>query len=304
MESDVFIWLVVLSFITLFVIGIHKALTSDEFEAKEDEEKNKTEQIDAEPTIEEKLKKSQEKTNNFLSQIDSLTIELKSTKQKFEFLKTENQTLLTQIQDLKAEIKKLQKENARKTEELVSKNAAIISSAQLQKEKQEMLEENEELLLTVKNLKEKLKAEKDQNDHLESSISDLQQRLDDFTAHNDYRKRYPANHLCSDGHWVRSKSEQLIDNFFYNNHIRHCYEKRYKKNFGKYPYYPDFYLPDYNLYIEYFGRTNKDYLEKKEEKIHFFEAELGVSFAYLTDEDDWRIEERLAEICAEYNIKI
>lgn len=41
---------------------------------------------------------------------------------------------------------------------------------------------------------------------------------------DDYRKKYPANFHCTDGHFVRSQSEQTIDNWLYHNKIPHAYE--------------------------------------------------------------------------------
>ena len=40
----------------------------------------------------------------------------------------------------------------------------------------------------------------------------------------DYRKKYPANFHCTDGHNVRSQSEQTIDNWLFNHDIAHAYE--------------------------------------------------------------------------------
>jgi hypothetical protein len=43
-------------------------------------------------------------------------------------------------------------------------------------------------------------------------------------AEEDYRKKYPATFHCTDGHDVRSQSEQTIDNWLYNHRIPHAYE--------------------------------------------------------------------------------
>ncbi len=55
---------------------------------------------------------------------------------------------------------------------------------------------------------------------------------------------------------VKSYGEVDIANFLYQNQIRYEYESSYKfdtntEEYGQ--YHPDFYLPDYDLYIEYFG---------------------------------------------------
>ena len=55
---------------------------------------------------------------------------------------------------------------------------------------------------------------------------------------------------------VKSYGELEIANFLYENNIKYEYEKEYPvdtrtKDFSQ--YYPDFYLTDYDIYIEYFG---------------------------------------------------
>ncbi len=62
------------------------------------------------------------------------------------------------------------------------------------------------------------------------------------------------------GERVKSYGEMDIANFLYQNGIRYIYEKDYEfdtrtEEYGQYR--PDFYLPDYNIYIEYFG-INRD----------------------------------------------
>ena len=71
---------------------------------------------------------------------------------------------------------------------------------------------------------------------------------------------------CDDGRKVRSRAEALISNFFYNNKIRSVYEKTiyYKENNENKTLHPDFYLPDYDVYIEYNEIKKKSYLKSKE----------------------------------------
>ena len=70
---------------------------------------------------------------------------------------------------------------------------------------------------------------------------------------------------CDDGRKVRSRAEALISNFFYNNKIRSVYEKTiyYKEDGGDKTLHPDFYLPDYDVYIEYNEIKKKSYLKSK-----------------------------------------
>lgn len=57
---------------------------------------------------------------------------------------------------------------------------------------------------------------------------------------------------------VRSLEEVIIANFLYLNGIRYEYESAYPYKTDKYrkAYRPDFYLPDYDIYIEHFGITH------------------------------------------------
>ena len=89
---------------------------------------------------------------------------------------------------------------------------------------------------------------------------------DDLTINeeiSDYRRTYPATIHCNDGHYVRSPNERIIDDTLYKERIFHEYERRYKGVDGI-TYYPDFYLTDYNVFIEFFGvEENKAKNEKK-----------------------------------------
>ena len=85
----------------------------------------------------------------------------------------------------------------------------------------------------------------------------------------DFRKRFPANFLCSDGHWVRSKAELLIDNWLYTRHppIAHAYERRLPVTEEA---YADFYMPIGDCYIEYWGLDNPQYNERRRTKLELF----------------------------------
>ena len=71
---------------------------------------------------------------------------------------------------------------------------------------------------------------------------------------------------CDDGRKVRSRAEALISNFLYNNKIRSVYEKTiyYKEDGEDKTLHPDFYLPDFEIYIEYNEIKKKSYLKSKE----------------------------------------
>ena len=91
---------------------------------------------------------------------------------------------------------------------------------------------------------------------------------------------------CDDGRKVRSRAEALISNFFYNNKIRSVYEKPifYEENGKNKTIHSDFYLPDYNLYIEYCELSNKPYLKKKEYTQSIYKK-LGLDVLIMDDKD-------------------
>jgi len=73
---------------------------------------------------------------------------------------------------------------------------------------------------------------------------------------------------CLDGHVVRSKGELIIDNYLHKLGLAHKYEKTIKIKGEKVKY--DWYLTDHDIYIEYWGFFGKDYLKRKQEKIHLY----------------------------------
>lgn len=83
---------------------------------------------------------------------------------------------------------------------------------------------------------------------------------------NNFNINTPGTKRTKDGHFVRSRGEALIDNFLFDNNIRHIYEQELILD-GRL-IKPDFYLPDYDVYIEYWGydenSQDKEMAEKYE----------------------------------------
>ncbi len=79
---------------------------------------------------------------------------------------------------------------------------------------------------------------------------------------------YPNSFKCIDGHVVRSKGELIIDNYLYLIGLNHVYEKKIKTAFGTIK--PDWYLPEYNIFIEYWGFSGKRYEQRKKEKLNIY----------------------------------
>jgi hypothetical protein len=84
----------------------------------------------------------------------------------------------------------------------------------------------------------------------------------------EYRAKFPSAIYCLDGDKVKSLSERLIDDCLTRYGIQHHYEDYIKKTEGKYKY--DWYLPDAEIYLEFFGLSTRAYQEKRKlkEKIY------------------------------------
>lgn len=108
-----------------------------------------------------------------------------------------------------------------------------------------------------------------------------------------------------DGRNVRSLSEKIIIDYFFDNYIRVVYEKTipYVNEKGEdSTLHPDFYLPDYDLYIEFNGLTNKSYLKKKNYALKIYE-EKGYDVVILESQDIDDIEGTLPRILSKYKKK-
>lgn len=67
-------------------------------------------------------------------------------------------------------------------------------------------------------------------------------------------KDYPRGIMTDRGDLVRSNYERVVANFLYSQDIDYVYEKPLKLSDGRL-FHPDFYLPDYDCYIEIWGMT-------------------------------------------------
>lgn len=99
----------------------------------------------------------------------------------------------------------------------------------------------------------------------------------------DLRKNFEAAYRTEDWHYVRSKAEQIIDNWLYNRWIPHAYEKRVPI---EQLVYSDFFIPIWKkVYIEYWWlEEDTKYKERKELKIKFYK-EKHKNLIELTDKD-------------------
>lgn len=105
------------------------------------------------------------------------------------------------------------------------------------------------------------------------------------------------------GEYVKSKAEKRISDYLYKNEIKYKYEKPVRVWFGLKKLYPDFYLPEYKVYIEYFGMmSDKKYRQAAYWKMGMYErSKIPV---YVLDGSQYNsIEKNLGEIIWELKQK-
>ena len=103
---------------------------------------------------------------------------------------------------------------------------------------------------------------------------------------------------CDDGRKVRSKSEKIISDFLFKYGIRTVYEKAvyyYPNENETITLHPDFYLPDYDCYIEHNGVDTKSYKANKKKTEEMYKS-LNYKVIVTTETDLADIEARLKPI--------
>ena len=97
----------------------------------------------------------------------------------------------------------------------------------------------------------------------------------------------------SDDVAVQSRGEKRIGDWLSCKRIEYVYDERYRIA-GDVSIRPDFYLPEFDLYIEYWGMQEQDYLARKSEK-KFLYQRAGKKLISL----DWRDLENIEAILEE-----
>jgi len=110
-----------------------------------------------------------------------------------------------------------------------------------------------------------------------------------------------GKYLAEDGHFVRSHGELIIDNWLFRNNILHAYEYRIQKEMAFIK--RDFYLPRYEIFIEYWGMIgNASYNKIREEKINFYHN-AGFKLVELFPVDVTMLSEVIRPKLAVYGVK-
>lgn len=123
---------------------------------------------------------------------------------------------------------------------------------------------------------------------------------DVYNRYQEYLQKYnirdysdfPRRFKTKSGVFVRSKAELIIANALTDLNLLFYYEPLL--DFGRFFRKPDFYLPQLDLIYEHFGRTDPDYIEKKEKKKQLF-AKYSISWIYTESKDESNILEAIKE---------
>ena len=117
----------------------------------------------------------------------------------------------------------------------------------------------------------------------------------------DPRNRYPAYYRTSDGHYVRSRAEAMIDDWLFNRHIAHAYERKLPVEDDV---LCDFYLPQGNVYIEFWGRGDDPaYARRMQEKQQIYQRH-NLQLISLTDAELYRLDDHMPGLLRPHGVNV
>ncbi len=108
----------------------------------------------------------------------------------------------------------------------------------------------------------------------------------------------------SDGHWVRSRGELLIDNYLFGTRIAHAYEQEIYLQDGS-KMIPDFMAitPKGNVYIEFWGMEGKSEYDKRREKKKQLYKDNGLELIEIFPQHLDNLDAYLNAVFARYGVK-
>ena len=104
---------------------------------------------------------------------------------------------------------------------------------------------------------------------------------------------YESDFMCEDGHLVKSPYEKIIDNWLYQENIKHAYERKIDID-ETHDITPDFFIPEYegtkNIYVEFwgYGEENIKYQKIKQYKLDLYPELIkrgNMAVVYLNKKD-------------------
>ena len=115
-----------------------------------------------------------------------------------------------------------------------------------------------------------------------------------------FREKFEAKLRTTDGHFVRSKAEMLIDNWLYMAEIVHAYERKLPIEED---IYCDFYIPTGKVYIEYWGYENdQKYLARKKTKQEIYQK-YGFNLIEVEDKDVQNLDDILPRFLLKFGVQ-
>ena len=116
----------------------------------------------------------------------------------------------------------------------------------------------------------------------------------------DFRHKFIAKHRATDGHFVRSKAEMIIDNWLYMAEIVHAYERKLPIEEDM---YCDFYIPTGKVYIEFWGlENNEKYLIRKKAKRELYNK-YNFNLIELEEKDVLNLDDMLPKLLLKFNVQ-
>lgn len=116
----------------------------------------------------------------------------------------------------------------------------------------------------------------------------------------EFRSKCEAHHRATDGHYVRSRAEMLIDNWLYMAEIIHAYERHLPI---EEELYCDFYLPTGKVYIEFWGmEDDPSYAARKQQKQQLY-TKYGFNLIELNDDDILNLDDVLPKRLLKFGIE-
>lgn len=131
-------------------------------------------------------------------------------------------------------------------------------------------------------------------------VNDEYTQINSSETGSNFREKFIAKHRATDGHFVRSKAEVIIDNWLYMAEIVHAYERKLPIEEDV---YSDFYIPTGKIYIEFWGyENNEKYLERKKAKQEIYKK-YGFHLIELTDEEVLNIDDILPRLLLKHGVQ-
>jgi hypothetical protein len=124
--------------------------------------------------------------------------------------------------------------------------------------------------------------------------------LGETQQQEDFRDKFKPENRAQDGHYVRSKSELIIDNWLYVSKIVHAYERKLPIEEAL---YCDFYIPTGKVYIEYWGLDDDKYFNRKNKKLEIYKK-YNLNLIELFEKDVSNLDDTLPAKLLEFHVPV